>query len=40
MNILIVGSTGTIGRELVKQALANGHTVTALARDPAKLQHD
>lgn len=38
MNILIVGSTGTIGRELVKQALANGHTVTALARDPAKVQ--
>ena len=38
MNVLIVGSTGTIGRELVKQALANGHVVTAFARDPAKLQ--
>ena len=40
MNILIVGSTGTIGRELVKQALASGHVVTALAREPARLQHD
>jgi uncharacterized protein YbjT (DUF2867 family) len=37
MNILIVGSTGTIGRELVKQALAEDHKVTALARDPSKL---
>lgn len=37
MNILIVGSTGTIGRELVKQALAKGHEVTALARVPAKV---
>jgi len=38
MNILIVGSTGTIGRELVKQALASGHAVTAFVRDPAKLK--
>jgi putative NADH-flavin reductase len=38
MNVLIVGSTGTIGRELVKQALASGHAVTAVARDPSKLQ--
>lgn len=38
MNVLIVGSTGTIGRELVKQALARGHVVTAFARDPSKLQ--
>ena len=38
MKILIVGSTGTIGRELVKQALASGHEVTAFARDPSKLQ--
>ncbi len=39
MNILIIGSTGTIGRELVKQALANGHEVTALARDPSKIKY-
>ena len=38
MNVLIVGSTGTVGRELVKQALARGHVVTAFARDPSKLQ--
>ena len=38
MNVLIVGSTGTIGRELVKQALARDHVVTAFARDPSKLQ--
>lgn len=38
MNVLIIGSTGTIGRELVKQALASGHAVTAFVRDPAKLQ--
>ena len=38
MKILIVGSTGTIGRELVKQALARGHEVTAFAREPSKLQ--
>ena len=40
MNILIVGATGSVGRELVKQALAEGHTVTALVRDPSKLQLD
>ena len=37
MNIVIIGSTGSIGRELIKQALARGHLVTAFARDPAKL---
>lgn len=38
MNILIIGSTGTMGRELVKQALASGHDVTAFARDPSKIE--
>lgn len=38
MNVLIIGSTGTIGRELVKQTLERGHAVTAIARDPSKLQ--
>jgi len=38
MHALIIGSTGTVGRELVKQALARGYAVTAFARDPAKLQ--
>ena len=35
--ILIIGSTGGTGRELVKQALERGHEVTALARRPAAL---
>ena len=37
MKLLIVGATGGTGRELVGQALERGHHVTALARDPAKL---
>lgn len=37
MKLLIFGSTGSIGRQLVRQALEQGHTVTAFARDPAKL---
>lgn len=37
--ILIIGATGGTGRELVKQALDRGHTVTALVRNPSKLQH-
>ncbi|MDX1696664.1 MAG: SDR family oxidoreductase [Thiohalobacterales bacterium] len=40
MKILVIGATGSIGRELVKQALAAGHAVTALAREPAKLGID
>lgn len=38
MNLLIFGSTGTIGRHLVQQALAAGHQVTAFARSPQKLE--
>lgn len=39
--ILVVGSTGGTGRELVAQALERGFEVTALARKPGKvrLQH-
>lgn len=37
MKLLIFGSTGTIGRQLVEQALAQGHAVTAFARNPARL---
>jgi putative NADH-flavin reductase len=37
MKLLIFGSTGGVGYQLVKQALEQGHTVTAFARDPAKL---
>ncbi len=36
MKLLIIGATGLTGRQLVDQALAQGHNVTALVRDPAK----
>jgi putative NADH-flavin reductase len=38
MKLVIFGSTGSIGRRLVVQALEQGHTVTAFARNPAKLE--
>jgi uncharacterized protein len=34
MNLTILGSTGGVGRELTRQALERGHTVTAIARNP------
>lgn len=37
MKLLILGGTGATGRLLVDAALAAGHEVTALARDPAQL---
>jgi len=36
MNLLIFGATGTVGRPLVSEALAQGHQVTAFVRDPDK----
>ena len=36
--ILIVGATGGTGRELVAQALERGYAVTALVRNPSRLQ--
>jgi len=37
MKITILGPTGPTGRQLVAQALARGHEVTAFAREPAAL---
>jgi len=37
MRILVIGATGGTGREVVKQALEQGHHVTALARNPARV---
>ena len=37
MNIVVLGATGGTGRLVVEQALAAGHTVTALVRSPEKL---
>jgi putative NADH-flavin reductase len=36
MKLLIIGATGATGRELVNQAITQGHEVTALVRDAAK----
>ena len=37
MKLTIFGATGKTGIELVKQALEQGHDVTAFVRDPARL---
>ena len=38
MKILILGSTGGTGQQLVKQSLDQNHEVTAIARDPSRLK--
>jgi putative NADH-flavin reductase len=42
MKLLIFGATGGTGRQLVNQALQQGHEVTAFVRNPAKMttQHE
>ena len=37
MKILVIGASRGIGLEVVKLALARGHDVTTLLRDPARL---
>jgi len=37
MNLVVLGATGRTGRLVVEQALAAGHSVTALVRSPEKL---
>jgi len=41
MQLVIFGATGTVGRQVVQQALEQGHTVTAFARsfDKFDIQH-
>lgn len=38
-DILIVGATGTVGSELLRQLSGRGHRVRALVRDQAKAEH-
>ena len=38
MKIVVFGSTGGTGREVVRQALEAGHTVTAVARNPSAVK--
>ncbi len=37
MKLVIFGSTGSIGTQVVEQSLEQGHTVTAFVRNPGKL---
>lgn len=37
MKVLVIGSTGRLGSRVVNAALAAGHEVTALARDPSAI---
>ncbi|MFD5089785.1 NAD(P)-dependent oxidoreductase [Amycolatopsis thailandensis] len=37
MKLTVLGATGGVGSEVVKQALAAGHHVTAVVRDPSRL---
>jgi len=37
MRLTVFGATGRIGSEVVRQALAAGHEVAAVVRDPARL---
>jgi len=38
MKILIFGASGATGQHLIKQALEQGHTITAFVRDPSKIK--
>jgi putative NADH-flavin reductase len=38
MKVLVLGATGGIGLELVRQAVERGHSVTALVRAPERLK--
>jgi putative NADH-flavin reductase len=37
MKLALLGATGGVGREVLSQALAAGHLVTAVVRNPSKL---
>ncbi|TAM81845.1 MAG: NAD(P)-dependent oxidoreductase [Acidobacteria bacterium] len=38
MKVVLLGATGFVGSAILKEALDRGHTVTAIARDPEKLE--
>src|SRR5688572_2821107 len=37
MKLIVFGATGSVGIEIIKQALGQGHSVTAFTRSPEKL---
>jgi uncharacterized protein len=39
VNIVIIGATGNSGRALTRAAINNGHEVTAIVRDPDKIDN-
>ena len=38
MKIVVLGATGGIGLEIVRQAIQQGHSVTAFVRSPERLE--
>ena len=40
MKILILGSTGRLGQQLLNEAIKRGHQITVLVRDESKLQEN
>jgi uncharacterized protein YbjT (DUF2867 family) len=38
MKLVVFGATGGVGRQLVRQGLDQGHSVTAVVRDPARFE--
>jgi putative NADH-flavin reductase len=38
VEVLVFGASGATGREVVKRALGDGHSVRAFVRDPVKLR--
>jgi len=38
MKVVLLGATGFVGSAILKEALDRGHRVTAIARDPEKLE--
>jgi putative NADH-flavin reductase len=38
MNIAVIGGTGAAGSRIVEEALARGHRVTAISREPGRLR--
>lgn len=40
MKILIIGGTGKTGRELIKQGLEQGYSITALVRNPKRIKNN
>ena len=38
MKLIVFGATGGTGSQLVEQAIEQGHSVTAFARSPEKIQ--